>query len=245
MSKSVAAMPAKRTALSRVRSRAPRPAAPDERVFRSIHGAILDHRLAPGTKLKELELAGIFGVSRDVVRKVLARLHHGMLVEQRPNRGAVVAKPTISDTRDLFEARRAIEAAIIEALGRTLTRDKLQRLQRHIDREQQAYDRSDLRNGLRLSIQFHRLLAEAAGNGVLSRFLQEELSRTPLTVLAHMGSQPSYCGAGEHQAILDEIARGNTGKSITLMHKHIDHLQSQLRLVEAETPKSLAEVFDL
>src|SRR5512144_2209080 len=62
----------------------------DDLVCATIHEAGLDHRLPPGTKLKEVPLAELFGVTRAVIRKSLARLAHMRLVELRPNRGAVV-----------------------------------------------------------------------------------------------------------------------------------------------------------
>src|SRR5262252_8793169 len=89
----------------------------DDRICATIHEAVLDHRLPPGTKLKEVALAEIFGVTRAVIRKALGRLAHMRLVELRPNRGAVVASPSVDEARDLFAARRAIEGAIVSSLA--------------------------------------------------------------------------------------------------------------------------------
>ena len=57
----------------------------EDEVLRQIEQAILDHRLAPGTKLKEVQLADLFGVKRGLIRKVLTRLAHSRLVDQMPN----------------------------------------------------------------------------------------------------------------------------------------------------------------
>jgi DNA-binding GntR family transcriptional regulator len=65
----------------------------EEEVLRRIEQAVLDHRLTPGTKLKEVKLAELFGVKRGLIRKVLTRLAHSSLVVQTPNRGATVARP--------------------------------------------------------------------------------------------------------------------------------------------------------
>ena len=91
--------------------------AAEERMFSAIVDAILDQRLAPGTKLKERELAGIFGASRAAVRSVLNRLGHSLLVELRPNRGAIIANPSAEETRDLLDARRLLEAALVQRLA--------------------------------------------------------------------------------------------------------------------------------
>ena len=54
------------------------------------------HRIAPGTKLGEDELAEIYGVSRTVVRASLQSLSHLKLVDIRRNKGAKVASPSLT-----------------------------------------------------------------------------------------------------------------------------------------------------
>ena len=74
----------------------------DDIVYAHIFEAILEQRLAPGTKLSEEALGEIFGVSRTIIRRALARLAHGGVVLLRPNRGAVVASPSIEEARQVF-----------------------------------------------------------------------------------------------------------------------------------------------
>src|SRR5206468_6482519 len=101
--------------------RKPAPARVNEdEIYRRIYGAVLDHRLQPGTKLKEVALAEVFRANRNVIRKVLMRLAYNRLVALRPNRGAVVASPSVEESRDLFAARRAVEAAIMDAVTRKI-----------------------------------------------------------------------------------------------------------------------------
>ena len=97
----------------------------EEGIYERIQEAMLDHRLAPGTKLKEVALAELFAVNRNVIHKVLLRLAHSKLVVLRRNRGAIVASPTIEESRCLFAARRAIEGAMIDALTRKVTKEQI------------------------------------------------------------------------------------------------------------------------
>src|SRR5450631_1162238 len=85
----------------------------DQRIYDAVYGAVMRHRLPPGTKLTEASLCELFHVSRTIVRKALLRLAHEHILELRHNRGAVVASPSPQDTREIFAARRAIEAAIV------------------------------------------------------------------------------------------------------------------------------------
>ncbi|MBN4678517.1 GntR family transcriptional regulator, partial [Pandoraea nosoerga] len=137
-----------------------------------ISAAILEHRLAPGTKLGEDRLATIFATSRAKGREVLARLAHEQIVELVAQRGAFLAKPTIEQAQDVFEARRLIEPGVLRRLIRTLDDTKKQRLQRHIELEADARRREDKRAIVRLSGEFHVLLAELAGNSALARSMR-------------------------------------------------------------------------
>ncbi len=85
----------------------------DEEIYKQIYNAIVDHQLAPDTKLPEDALAESFNVSRTIIRKVLLGLSHEGLVTTAPKRGARVAKPTIQEGKEVFEARRIIEVAAL------------------------------------------------------------------------------------------------------------------------------------
>src|ERR1700761_3254514 len=86
----------------------------DARIYQSIFDGVLNHRLTPGTKLPEPELCQLFGVGRAAVRRVLEKLAYDGIVVLRPNKGAVIAAPTPEETREIFEARRALESALVE-----------------------------------------------------------------------------------------------------------------------------------
>jgi DNA-binding GntR family transcriptional regulator len=216
--------------------------AAEDRVFNAVLNAILDHRLAPGTKLVERDLSELLGVSRGAVRTALARLGHSLLVELRPNRGAVIANPTAHETRDVFEARRVIESAVVQGLARSITAKQLAELRAFVAEERKAYDRGDRRTGQRLSIRFHKLLSELAGNAALDRFMEHLICRTPLLTLAHGGSRPVYCGAEEHREIVDALARRDPALAARRIASHLNTLEKQLHVEEAPGPAAtLAE----
>ncbi len=74
-------------------------------IYDGVLDAIARHRLGPGVKLVEEDIAEIYGVSRTVVRaalQVLAR--DGVVILQR-NKGARIAHPTPDEAREIFGAR--------------------------------------------------------------------------------------------------------------------------------------------
>jgi DNA-binding GntR family transcriptional regulator len=218
----------------------------EDRVVEQIRDAMLDHRLTPGTKLKEVALAEVFGVTRNVIRTALVRLAGDRLVELRPNRGAIVANPTVAESRDLYATRRVIEGAVVDRVARTVTPAQLRALRELAKRESDAYRRGEMRAGLKLSIEFHRVLGRMAGNTVLAEMLEQLMIRTPLVVIAYRSDRtdPS-CANREHEDIIDSLAKGNADRAVKMMQDHLATLEGQLNLREEEEEQNsdLAAIF--
>ena len=203
----------------------------EDDVLRRIEQAVLDHRLAPGTKLKEVQLANLFGVKRGLIRKVLTRLAHSSLVEQTPNRGATVAKPSLKEGQDLFATRRVIESAILETLIARIEDKDFEQLGKLLQREQQAYLDGDSAQALALSVDFHRELAKMAGNSVLETYLNDIIRRTPLVILAHLGDdEDNRCRNHEHEVIVEAIGRRDARTAVAVMNQHLLQIENKIQL---------------
>jgi DNA-binding GntR family transcriptional regulator len=214
-----------------------------DEIYEKIYVAILEHRLHPGTKLVEERLADIFGVSRARVREVLARLAHEQIVELYPQRGAYVAKPSIEQALDVFEARRLIEPAVLRRLIETLTPEKLARLRQHQELELDARRRDDKRAVIRLSGEFHSLAAELAGNSALARSMRELSVLTCLMIFLYDAPTSESCRPDEHSQLIEAIARRDSARAERLMLEHLDHIESGMKLQAATEEVDLEAVF--
>lgn len=239
------ARPARRKPVSpRAAPAAGRATLGDENVYAAIHEAVLDHRLPPGTKLKEIPLADLFGVTRNVVRKALARLAHERVVDLRANRGAIVASPSVEESRSLFAARRVIEGAIVDTLARSINKVQARELRALVQAEDAAYQRGEMRVGLKLSIEFHRVLARLSGNTVLADFLEQLVARTPLVLLAYRGPvHRAGCANDEHAGLVAAIAAGQADRAVALMREHLDTLAGELQWEDEQPATDLAAIF--
>jgi DNA-binding GntR family transcriptional regulator len=220
-----------------------KPAMSEDDVLRQIEQAVIDHRLPPGTKLKEVQLAEVFGVKRGTIRKVLARLAYSRLVDQLPNRGASVAKPSVKEGKDLFATRRAIESAIIEILTPQIDKSGILILRRMLDLEQQAYEQDDSKLALSLSVDFHRQLAKMSGNSVLEEYLNDIIRRTPLVILTHLSADPqNRCRNQEHEAIVDAIEAGDIKTAVEIMNQHLLHIEDRIEHKSEDVQPDLATI---
>jgi DNA-binding GntR family transcriptional regulator len=199
-------------------------------IHAKIYDAIVEQLLPPGTKLGEESLCAIFGVSRTLIRRVLQRLASEHMVESRPHRGASVARPSVEEAREVFEARRALEAHVIDRLAQALMPADAERLRRHMAKERQAQAAGDRRPLIRRSGEFHLLLAELAGNRAITRFLRELVSRTSLIIAVYEVPGKSCCPVDEHAEVVEALARGRAGVADQLMRAHLLGIEQRLRL---------------
>src|SRR5699024_2263243 len=196
----------------------------------------------PGTKLAEDTLGNIFDVSRTVVRKALYRLASEKVVEIRPNRGAMVASPSVTEARDVFAARRVVEAAIVREAVTRLQSDHSRRLQTLVDKDHKAHDAGNRRAAIRYSGAFHLELAEIAGNQVLKSFLKELIARTSLIIGVYESPRQAACTHDEHAHLLDAIANGGEA-AVTAMTAHLTECENRLGLGADGTEMALKDVF--
>jgi len=215
----------------------------DDIVYAHIFDAILEQRLAPGTKLSEEALGEIFGVSRTIIRRALSRLAHEGVVLLRPNRGAVVACPSVEEARQVFFARRLVERAITELAVQHATDEQLAELRQMVQDEQDCFARGDRGAGIRLSGEFHLKLAETAKNAPLVSFQRSLVSQTSLIIAQYESSNRSHCSFDEHNQLIDAIAARDSAQAVSLMMHHMDHVDSKLNLDEDSASRDLHAVF--
>lgn len=196
-----------------------------------ILGAVWEHRLPPGTKLVEEKLAAVFGVSRTKIRLALARLSHDGILTIEPNRGTFVSSPTVEQARQVFDARRLLEPALMRALCSSgVRREQLQRLRKNIALEGEARSRNDRRATIRLSGEFHVLLAGLGQNAYVGRYMRELCSLTCLVIALYDAPGTPACPHHEHIAIVDALEARDAETACALMLEHLDHVENTLRL---------------
>ena len=216
----------------------------DQAVYDAIFRAILEGKLKAGTKLAEKPLAEIFAVSRERIRKVLARLGAERRLEMIPNRGARVPQPTLDAVRSVYEAHRILEAGIVRQLVEIMDEAFLARLDAHLAEERLAAERGDRAASVKLSGAFHLLLVDRLNNPDLSRFLRDLLSRSSVMVSVYESAAQSVCGVDEHALIVEALRARDAARAVEVSRHHFLHVEERLHFEgEAVTAPDLATVF--
>lgn len=204
-------------------------------IYAGIYEAIIEHRLMPGTKLSEEKVAELFSVSRTQVRGVFQRLAVEQLITLVPNRGAFVTTPTVDEAQEVFEARRVIEPVIVRRVVKRIAEGRasgaVKALRVIVEREKKAHANEDRRAAVRLSGEFHVLLAQLSGSSIMMRMMRELTPLTCLAILAFEAPTQSACPNDEHECLTNAIEAGREDEAAELMLHHLAHIEASLALV--------------
>lgn len=219
-----------------------KPSASSDIVANALSLAIHEHRIAPGTKLGEDELAEIYGVSRTIVRAALQSLSHIQLVDIRRNRGAFVAQPSPTEAHEVFEARELLEPRTARSAAKRATPEDLEKLRRHIEDEHAALRAQDRGRALYLSGLFHIEIARIAGQATIAGFIETLIARSSLIIALYWRRESALCESHAHHALIRALSDRDGQGAEELMRSHLVDLHTALDLrAQTEPPLSLRE----
>jgi len=206
------------------------PTSESEHIYLTLLRGVMEHRLPAGTKLGEERLSELTGASRARVRQVLSRLAHDQLVTLIPNRGAFVASPSREEATHVFQVRSYVEPMLAASLAADATPAMLARLQAHLREEAQARAEDDRAAMIRLSGEFHVLIAEMVGNPILVKLVRDMVSRTCLIITLYDRPLAHTCPDDEHLRLVQALKKRDAAKARELMAHHLAHIEHSLDL---------------
>jgi DNA-binding GntR family transcriptional regulator len=179
-----------------------------ETLARELRHQILSGAVTPGTRLREVEIADAFGVSRQSLRAALAELVHEGLLRHAPHRGVWVPALTADELRDVYDLRAVLEAEAAARLSREP--DRVGPVRVELDRLATLGPETSWGVTQETHLAFHRALVDAAGSPRLSRAYSLLWSEATLGLVAagdHPSSEPGN-QAASHRLLLEAILAG-------------------------------------
>lgn len=186
--------------------------------------------LAPGERLKEVELAASMSVSRGPVREAISILERdGLIVSQR-HRGARVITLTYEDIEEVYSLRLAIERLAMERCALRITTAQLTAMDHLIRRMKLPPDAGDNVDHVTLDLEFHDLVYEAADHGRLQRTWELLRSQVAMFLTARTDREEFRASTQEeHLELRQAIASRDVATAVTAIEKHIGWTLRQIR----------------
>jgi len=199
------------------------PASLRRRASDVLRSAIVDGRLQPGDRLKEVELAAQLGVSRGPVREALRQLEHEGLVASLPYRATEVLGVSQEEIAEvLVPIRLTIESFAFRKALPLLSDVDFEALRQLVARMRQAASRGDLDELAEDDVRFHELVI---GRSEQPHCLQIWRSIEPRvrTYFRRDASAHSRADevADEHDELLQALRRRDEPQLLATLERHI------------------------
>ncbi|TLM78105.1 GntR family transcriptional regulator [Microbulbifer harenosus] len=192
-------------------------------------------RFAPGSPLKQSELAEHYGVSRIPVRDALARLKSEGWLTGHGKRGVAVPRFDPLEAEDLYLMRMHLEPLLLSLAAPSLNGELLGRAQDILDAMETTPPLDAATLG-QLNWQFHTGLYRAAGRPTLFKTV-EQLQRQCERYIGYQNRSLDYQSTSqrEHYQLLALLRQGETREACSLLEQHIaaagrvlvEHLKEQ------------------
>ncbi|MGB0659084.1 MAG: FCD domain-containing protein [Mangrovicoccus sp.] len=211
-----------------------------------IRAEIIRRGLPPGSRLDtERQWSQSLGVSRSLVREAVIMLEIQGLVEVRQGSGIYLLEPPSpspdSQTApaddvgpfELLQARQLLESAIAGFAAEQVTKADILKMRAVLDQERAYMERGGGEDYAH-DQEFHRLIAEATQNSVLTTMVEElwaSRDRSPMWAKLHGRIfDQTYRGAWleDHQAILDALRARNPEAARQAMWSHLGRVRDTL-----------------
>jgi DNA-binding GntR family transcriptional regulator len=193
-----------------------------DRVGDGLRQAILDGRLPPGERLRQISIALEYGTSRIPVREALRQLASEGLVVLQTHAGARVARLDPEELEEIYVLRELLEPFAIARSAPHLSDGDLIRLAGLVDEMEHVADPVDLHPWLAIDRTFHLATFSAAPLPRLRALIGSLWNATQhyrrvYTVLP----ERLEIAHAEHRLLLEALQRGDPDDAARLLTTHI------------------------
>lgn len=206
-----------------------------ENVAEIIRNKILNHKLEPGMRILEQDLAKELGVSRGPVREALRQLEQEGLVEYTTNRGCSVRNISFLDVIEAYVIRGSYELTALKAIKGTFTDKALDEMNHYLEQMKNM----TFVESITIDNKFHKVLISSANSQYLLKawdnldfvsFFNCYNEHDPASMLA---STRQY---NVHKELLDVYRKNNYSEIAQAISRHY-MLTIERQLAEHNIPK--------
>ena len=193
-----------------------------EGIVDQLRRAIIDGKLAPGTVLRQEQLAAQLHVSRTPLREALLALEREGFIVFSPTGTASVVSLDVVDTREMMDIRELVDGLAARLLARRGMTPALDRRLTALANEMGEVADRDQHQYLIANAEFHATIVEATGHARLQQFVPL-VRMSSKVVYAHLQHQEQRLSlsADEHLLLLDAIRSGDAETAERVAREHV------------------------
>lgn len=211
-----------------------------EQIANRLRRDILRGVLTPGAAVKERDSAARMGVSRTPMREAIRILAKEGLIELRPSRTPVVARPDAKAIADQVVVLIALEQLSAELACRFATDREIAEISDISDQMSEHFDTTDPLDMFEIDMTFHTAIARASQNVVLAETHGTFLARLwRARYLAAIQRRSRERVVSQHEAIVAAMRARDPVATRAAIDAHLQNLAEDIS--QAMFDKAAAE----
>jgi DNA-binding GntR family transcriptional regulator len=191
-----------------------------EQALSAIRRAIVAGELAPGTPVKDIELAGKMGLSRTPVREALARLADEGLIETKPHSYTRVTPLDADAVRDAHAVIQSMHGLATRLAVPMVTAGHLTAMRAANFRFAAAVEASALEDAIACDDAFHDVLVQACGNKAIAATIRRYTPLLHRAIYLYFGSPLGRDSAPMHERIIAACEARDAGLAAGLAEQN-------------------------
>ena len=201
-----------------------------QRVRDRLRTDILSGALAPGSRIKVVELATRYGLSQMPVREAIQQLQGEGLVLVVPNRGATVRIIDRDFVSQIFDIRIALEGALARRAAAVMTPADLERVRKSMRRH--VKEKLNVEAQVKNNIDFHQTINAISGNVEAEKILDQH-TQIIVGLKGRLGIGPKGLARldlviADHQLLFDALAARDEDRAQHYAETHIRHAKQDV-----------------
>ncbi|MDR8389704.1 GntR family transcriptional regulator [Aliifodinibius sp. S!AR15-10] len=196
-------------------------------IHEELKSQILEHKLKPGQKIIQEEVAEDLGVSRTPLLKVLQILEAEFLVESKPRRGYYVREISNKEMIDVFDCREVLEGLAARLVAERANDSEIETIKNCFSQfiesdgpiNEEEYEKADQR--------FHSLISKVCNNKMLARL--EMIGNVHILAYQKGLLRPPEETLSEHKKIITALLNRNGEEAERAMRIHIKRSRESLK----------------
>lgn len=194
-------------------------------VLTELRDAILTGRLAPGDRLREVQLSKELGVSRPTLREAIYQLIHEGLLVQEDFKGVTVAALDRGTINDIAVVRTALESVAAKTIASIDSLETQERLREALASYERAAHGGDPSEENEAHLRLHETIWIESGNSMLGRIWPIVSSPTHVALSTDMASHAGDIDRNlrMHRKLLDAILSKDEARIEETVREHIEN----------------------
>jgi len=199
----------------------------EDQVYKIIKDKIIWHKVKMGERIIDKKLAEELGVSRSMVRQVLAILVKEELLTIIPRNGFYVKEITRKEIEEIYNIRKILEGYATELAVPKITSVDIAALEEAFKKAKGDLEKDKVKSFIETDTEFHKSLVSNCGNEYLKKMINKNNDKYVFYRVADLSiverAKESY---SEHYKIFKAVKEKKIKLSSKLMVEHIEKVKN-------------------